>query len=84
MTAFAAPALILLYLGYAFVAFDIPGRAARARWENAAVLLSDFWSYKTHVTRDNRTGVVTTTIEGEARYAYHQRRGGNCRRCGGD
>ena len=46
MTAFAVPALILLYLGHAFLAFDIPALAARALWENAAVLLWDLWSNK--------------------------------------
>ncbi|MGB3315149.1 MAG: phosphonate ABC transporter, permease protein PhnE [Albidovulum sp.] len=66
----AVPGLILLYLTYIFFAFDIPGVASRARPENAAVLLGDFWSYKTHVTRDNRTGAVTTAIEGERKGEY--------------
>ncbi|MDI3337871.1 phosphonate ABC transporter, permease protein PhnE [Defluviimonas aestuarii] len=66
----AVPGLILLYLAYIFFAFDIPGVASRAKPENAAILLGDFWSYKTHVTRDNRSGVVTTAIEGERKGEY--------------
>jgi phosphonate transport system permease protein len=70
LTAFAVPAVILAYLGYIFVAFDIAGLAERARTDNAAILLSDFWSYKTHVTRDNRSGEVSVVIEGENKGAY--------------
>lgn len=68
--AISVPVLILAYLIYAAFAFDLPGVASRARMDNAAILLSDFWSYKVQVTRDNRTGKVATTIEGEARYAF--------------
>lgn len=70
MVSFAVPGVILLYLAYAFFAFDVPGLAARARLDNAAILLSDFWSHKTHVTRDNRTGEVEVAIEGEAKGMY--------------
>ncbi len=70
VAAFAIPAAILAYLVYAAVAFDLAGLAARARLDNAAILLSDFWSHKTHVTRDNRTGAVTAAIEGESKGTY--------------
>jgi len=70
LTAFAAPALILAYLTYIFFAFDVAGLADRARLDNAAILLSDFWSYKTHVTRDNRSGAVSVAIEGEKKGTY--------------
>jgi phosphonate transport system permease protein len=70
MTAFAVPAVILVYLAYIFFAFDVPGIASRARLDNAAILLSDFWSHKTHVTRDNRSGDVVVAIEGEAKGTY--------------
>jgi phosphonate transport system permease protein len=70
LTAFAIPAAILAYLAYIFVAFDIAGLAGRARTDNAAILLSDFWSYKTHVSRDNRSGEVTVAIEGENKGTY--------------
>jgi phosphonate transport system permease protein len=55
--AFAVPAVIL--------AFDIPGLADRARMDNARILVADSYSYKTHVTRDNRTGGMTIAVEGE-------------------
>ncbi len=70
MVAFSLPALILAYFVYVFLAFDLPGIAARARLDNAAILVNDFWNYKTHVTRDNRNGAVTVAIEGEAKGAY--------------
>ena len=70
MVAFAVPAVILLYLTYIFFSFDIPGLAARARLDNVGILLSDFWSHKTHVARDNRTGQVVIAIEGEAKATY--------------
>ena len=68
--AFAVPAAILAYLVYAAISFDLAGLASRARFDNAAILLSDFWSHKTHVTRDNRTGAVTVAIEGEKKGTY--------------
>ena len=70
LTAIAVPAVILLYLTYTFFAFDIPGLASRARMDNAAILLSDFWSHKTHVTMDNATGEVVVAIEGENKGTY--------------
>ncbi len=66
----AVPVAILLYLVYIAFAFDIAGLAARARGDNVKVLLSDFVSYKTHVTRDNRSGAVTVAVEGEAKGAW--------------
>ena len=68
--AVAAPLLILAYLIYAAISFDVAGLAARARMDNAAILLSDFWSHKTHVTRDNRSGDVVVAIEGESKGKY--------------
>ena len=68
--AFAIPAAIIAYLIYAAISFDIAGLVQRARFDNAAILLSDFWQHKTHVTRDNRSGVVTVAIEGEGKGTY--------------
>ena len=68
--ALAIPALLLVYLGYVVLAFDIPGLAQRARMENAAILLSDFLSHKVHVTRDNRSGLTSVAVEGEAKGRY--------------
>lgn len=70
LTAFALPVLLLIYLSYLFVSFDIPGLAARAKMDNAKILLSDFVAYKTHVTRDNRSDKTTVSIEGEAKATY--------------
>lgn len=68
--AIALPVIIFLYLIYTAIAFDVMGIAARARMDSAANFLSDFWSYKVQVTRDNRTNTVLTTIKGEKRYAF--------------
>jgi phosphonate transport system permease protein len=68
----AVPALLLAYLIYIFFAFDIPGIASRVRLDNAVTLVSDSYSYKTHVTRDNRSGEVSAAIEGESKGAYPQ------------
>lgn len=70
LVALALPALVLAYLVYAALSFDVAGLAARARLDNAAILLSDFWSYKTHVTRNNRSGALTVAVEGEAKGTY--------------
>ena len=67
--ALSIPVVILAYLIYTAVAFDVAGVLARARMDNAGILLSDFWSYKIHVTRDNRSDEVITTFDGDARYA---------------
>ncbi len=68
--ALAVPAAIIAYLVYAAISFDIANLVQRARFDNAAILLSDFWSHKTHVTRDNRSGDVTVAIEGEGKGTY--------------
>ncbi|MGL6209294.1 MAG: phosphonate ABC transporter, permease protein PhnE [Paracoccaceae bacterium] len=70
LTAYALPAVIFLYLLYTFFAFDVPGIAQRAKMDNAVILMNDFWSHKTHVTRDNRTGEVVIAIEGEGKGTY--------------
>jgi phosphonate transport system permease protein len=68
--AFAIPSVILAYLIYAAISFDLAGLAQRARFDNAAILLGDFWSHKTHVTRDNGSNAVTIAIEGESKGTY--------------
>ena len=65
LIALAVPLAILAYLFYAAVSFDVAGLAQRARMDNAAILFSDFWQHKTHVSRDNRSGALTVTIAGE-------------------
>lgn len=68
--AFGLPAVVILYLAYIVVAFDVPGLAQRANWDNAVTLASDSWSYKTHVTRSNRDGTMTYAVEGERKGTY--------------
>ncbi len=70
LVAFAVPLGILAYLAYAAVAFDLAGLASRARMDNARILLADFVSYKTHVTRDNRSGELRIAVEGEGKGTY--------------
>ena len=67
---FGIPALVIVYLAYVFFAFDIAGLLERSRPDNARILLADAYSYKTHVTRDNRVGRITVAIEGENKGAY--------------
>ena len=66
----AAPLVLLAYLTTIFFTFDLPGIAARIRLDNAATLLGDFWSYKTHVSRDLRKPGLEVAIEGEAKGRY--------------
>jgi phosphonate transport system permease protein len=70
LTGFAVMAALLVYAVYIFFAFDIIGLAERARMDNAAILVSDAVTYKTHVTRDNRNGRVTVAVEGSRRATY--------------
>lgn len=66
----ALPVLVLAYLAYLFFAVDMPGLVQKARLDHAAILLSDFWSHKVHVTQDQRSGKLTVAIEGEAKGTY--------------
>jgi phosphonate transport system permease protein len=70
MLAFAVPAVLLVYLTYIFFAFDVPGLWQRASADNARAFVADTYSYKTHITRDNRTAEVTYAIEGEKKGRY--------------
>jgi phosphonate transport system permease protein len=70
IAAFSVPVALFLYGIYVFFAFDIAGLAERARLDNARTLVADSYSYKTHVTRDNRSGAITVAKEGERRGTY--------------
>jgi len=70
LIACAVPTVILGYFVYIFFAFDFIGLSERARMDNAITLASDSWSYKTHVTRDNRSGAISYAIEGERKGEY--------------
>ncbi|NKX41267.1 phosphonate ABC transporter, permease protein PhnE [Rhodobacteraceae bacterium R_SAG2] len=72
LVSLAFPLIILAYLVYVLFAFDVPGLAERLNPQNARTLVADSYSYKTHVTRDNRSGEVSVAIEGERKGAYPQ------------
>ena len=60
------PALAIWGQDDAVIPPTSPGRLAeRARPENAMTLISDTYSHKVHVTRDNRSGDLTVSIEGD-------------------
>lgn len=66
----AAPILIAVYFIYLFFAFDVPGLVARASLDNARTLVSDSYTYKTHVTYDARNKSYKIAIEGERKGTY--------------
>ena len=68
--ALAVPAVILIYLTYIFISFNFAGLAERARMDNARTLVADSYSYKTHVSRDNRSGDLSFAIEGARQGTY--------------
>ena len=68
--ALAVPAVLLAYFVYIFFAFNLVGVIGGAKPEHAKVLLRDFWSYKTQVALENRTGDTVVAIEGERRGTY--------------
>lgn len=68
--ALAVPAVILAYLLYAAISFDLAGLAQRARLDNARILLADAVSHKIHVTRDNRRDAISVSVEGSARAVF--------------
>jgi phosphonate transport system permease protein len=72
--ALAIPAAIIAYLVYAAISFDVASLVQRARMDNAVILLSDFMSHKIHVTRDNASGAVSVSVEGETRHVYPEGR----------
>ncbi|AGI68266.1 putative phosphonate uptake transporter inner membrane component [Octadecabacter antarcticus 307] len=70
ITTMAAPVVILAYFAYIFVSFDMAGLGDRINLNNARTLVSDTYSYKTHVAQDNRDGSVALSIEGERKAQY--------------
>ena len=70
MIGFGIPAVIAIYLTYIFIAFDLAGVVQRANMDNAVTLASDAWSHKVHVIRDNRSGEISCSVEGERKGRY--------------
>ncbi|WP_299739629.1 phosphonate ABC transporter, permease protein PhnE [uncultured Roseobacter sp.] len=70
LIAAALPATVLAYLIYIFFAFGVPEMIRTADTKNARILVSDSYSHKVHVTRDNRDATVDVAIEGERKGRY--------------
>jgi len=68
--AFGIPIVILAYLTYVFISFDILGLSERGSLQNAKSLVGDMYSHKVHVTRDNRKDDISISIEGEKKGRY--------------
>ena len=68
--AFGIPIAILAYFTYVFISFDILGLSERGSLKNAKSLVGDMYSHKVHVTRDNRKGDISISIEGEKKGRY--------------
>ncbi|NOR31663.1 MAG: phosphonate ABC transporter, permease protein PhnE [Sulfitobacter sp.] len=66
----AVPLVVLAYLAYIFVSFDVAGLSERINLNNARTLVSDSYSYKTHVTQNNRDGTIAVSVEGERKGEY--------------
>lgn len=65
--------IVLFYLCYIFFSFDFYNVFREARSDNASILISDSFSYKTHLTRDNRNNQYALAIEGEKKGEYIDR-----------
>lgn len=61
---------VLLYLTYAWGAFNMSDVLSGSRLEKGALLLSDAVSHKIHVTEDLRRGDFAVAIEGERTATY--------------
>lgn len=70
ITIFSVLVALVAYMIYLYVAFDISGLAQKASLDKAKLLVKDSYSYKVHVTRDNRNGSVEVKVEGESKGAY--------------
>ncbi|MGF1660298.1 MAG: phosphonate ABC transporter, permease protein PhnE [Rubrimonas sp.] len=68
--AIAAPLLVLAYLAYTWVAFDVSGLIARAQPERAGLLALDSIAHKVHVEENLRRGDLRVSIEGERTATY--------------
>ncbi|MFT6168733.1 MAG: phosphonate transport system permease protein, partial [Celeribacter sp.] len=70
ITAIAVPLIVLAYFAYIFVSFDMAGLKDRINLNNAKTLVSDTYSYKTHVTQSNSDGSLSIAVEGERKGQY--------------
>jgi len=70
LVTFAGLALVLAYLVYASVAFDIPRLIANADPQRAVLLATDSVAHKVHVTKSLRRPGFEVAIEGERTATY--------------
>lgn len=70
ITAVAVPLIILAYFAYIFVSFDMAGLKDRINLNNAHTLVSDTYSYKTHVEHNIKNGTLNIAVEGERKGQY--------------
>ncbi|MGM0584194.1 MAG: phosphonate ABC transporter, permease protein PhnE [Pseudomonadota bacterium] len=68
--ALATPAVVLVYFGYAWGAFDVSGLIASAKPERAALLATDSVMHKVHVETNLRRGWTEIAVEGERTATY--------------
>ena len=61
---------VLVYLAYAWVAFDVNRLIASAQPERAVLLATDAVAHKVHVTKSLRTDQVAIAVEGERTATY--------------
>ncbi|WP_417666975.1 phosphonate ABC transporter, permease protein PhnE [Roseibium sp.] len=66
----SVPLMILAYLVYTWMAFDVTGLLARSQPDRAAILATDSVAYKVHVTKNLRRGGLSVAIEGERTATY--------------
>jgi phosphonate transport system permease protein len=67
---FAMLAGVLIYLAYAWTAFDVSGLIASARPERAALLATDAVAHKVHVEKSLRFDKLVIAVEGERTATY--------------
>jgi len=63
-------AATLLYLTYAFFAFDIPRLLSSSKLERGALLATDSFAHKVHITKTVRSGEVKISVEGQRDAVY--------------
>jgi phosphonate transport system permease protein len=78
------PALVLLYLAYAWGAFGVSNVLARADANRMGLMAVDSVFHKVHVEENLRRGGVSVAIEGERTATYRASEGPDWVRLGGD
>jgi phosphonate transport system permease protein len=61
---------ILVYLTYAFFAFDMPRLLGSSRLDRGVLLATDSFAHKVHITKSVRSGKLTISVEGQRDAVY--------------